>query len=46
MRVATLRVANVDNIIVAIHRELACFQLCFDFAMHYGSLYCPFKMLK
>ena len=19
------------------------FQLCFDFAMHYGSLYCPFK---
>ena len=19
------------------------FQLCFDFAMHYGTLYCPFK---
>ena len=20
-----------------------CFQLCFDFAMYHGSLYCPFK---
>ena len=21
------------------------FSACFDFAMHYGSLYCPFKVL-
>ena len=24
----------------------SCFQLCFDFAMHHGSLYCPFKYIK
>ena len=22
------------------------FQLCFDFAMHHGSLYCPFKCIE
>ena len=22
------------------------FQLCFDFAMHYGSLYCPFNIIE